>query len=215
MLLAISVVGLVAEIWIERKIALNQLQDDIWYGIYIFLIAGSILTAILRKVIDRDYYVTVISSLVVVFLPALVEGYFADTNLGVTNSQLEIILNVQSTMVSCANIVIMFSVTFFILGHHAIKGDKADTNWWILGYQAGLFGIALWAIVWGSHKYESFVEPLNYDLKTAKYIDYISPPTVWCPMNWFRIVIATASVWSLFFPWNNGKKGKELSPATS
>jgi len=186
----------------EYHISADQFKNDIWYAIYAFFVIGPILTAILRSVIDRDYYMSVISSLVVVFVPAACAWYLKQDD-KMNMAKLEITLNFQSLLVSCFNIIVMFIVTFWILVVHMVTGRPWNKSGWTYLYEFVLVCLAVAALFWAKGDYEHFVMPAHYE-KPQTVISWVAPATVACPMNWFRIWMAVLMLPSLFVvPWNH------------
>ncbi|MBI5818670.1 MAG: hypothetical protein HZA88_06755 [Verrucomicrobia bacterium] len=181
----------------------------IWSIVYVLIIVGPIVAAVWRRVTDTNFYVSVISSWAVVFLPSAGEWYVLKHGLSTDGAQVEVTMNVLLTLVSCTNIVAMFLVTYCIRSYFARLGKPQQISWAAVVYEIVLFVAAIATVFLGAANAEYFVDLKAYQGK--QFIPWIWPNTVDCPMNYCRTFIGVLLLLALFFPWN--QKLTKTTPA--
>jgi hypothetical protein len=178
----------------------NAFADNIWAALYFFILIGPLAVAVLSDVKDPNFYVSVVSSLALVFLPSVCIWYLKTHQVAPT-TEIEITLNVYSMLFSCTNIIVMFFVTAVFRSYRYGHPVEQPIHKLVVTYEAVLFVTGFVALVLGAANYEWFVQPENYSQNVN--ISWIRPGTVKCPMNYLRTFIGVLLAPSLFFPWNH------------
>jgi hypothetical protein len=180
-----------------------DIHNLIWAVIYLVVVIGPIYVAVRRHVADINYYVSVISTWAIVFLPTVAQWYALKHQLVPDAMEAAVTMHILLTLMSCCNILIMFIVTYVIRSHFTPELRRQLVHPAALAYEVVLFCLALLTVVVGAANPEWFINKDAYE--GHRFISWIWPPTVDSPMNYCRAFIGLLLFLSLLFPWENKK----------